>query len=70
MLGKEKIGDFLVGIGAMTAEQLDEVLRHQAEGDKRIFGEIARELGYVDIQAIDKYLCLSGTLFTAKRYRR
>jgi len=53
---KEKIGDFLIGIGSMTAEQRDEVLQRQAEGDRRLFGEIARELGFIDNQAIKKFL--------------
>ncbi len=55
----DKIGDFLIGIGAMTAEQRDEVLGLQSRGDSRLFGEIARELGYVDKRAIEKYLCLA-----------
>ena len=53
---KEKIGDFLIGIGTMTVEQRDEVLRLQAEGDRRLFGEIARDLGYIDNKAIKKFL--------------
>ncbi len=55
---KEKIGEFLIGIGSMTAEQRDEVLRRQGDGDKRLFGEIALELGYVDKKAIRKFLGL------------
>jgi hypothetical protein len=58
MLQKEKIGDFLIGIGSLTAEQRDDVLRLQVEGDKRLFGEIARELGYVNKRAIEKFLGL------------
>ncbi len=58
MLQKEKIGEFLVEIGSMTAEQRDEVLRRQTDGDRRLFGEIARELGYVNKRAIDRFLCL------------
>ena len=54
----EKIGDFLIGIGAMTPQQRDDVLGRQSGGDTRMFGEIARELGYIDKRAIEKYLCL------------
>lgn len=57
----EKIGEFLVGIGAMTEAQVDDVLKKQTEGDKRLFGEIANELGYVDKSAIKKYFHLSNS---------
>jgi hypothetical protein len=53
---EEKIGEGLVRIGGMSKEQVDLVLKHQREGDKRLFGEIAVALGFVDIQAIIKYL--------------
>ena len=52
----EKIGDVLVRIGAMTNEQVAEVLRTQESGDKRIFGEIAIELGYVNDEALQRYV--------------
>lgn len=52
----EKIGDVLVRIGAMTAEQVEEVLRTQRAGDRRIFGEIAIELGYIDDEALRRYV--------------
>ena len=51
-----RIGDFLVKIGAMNAEQVDHVLRLQAGGDSRIFGEIAVELGYLNDDAIKRYV--------------
>ncbi len=54
----EKIGEFLVHISAMTEEQRDDVLKRQAAGDRRLFGEIARELGYVDKRAIERFLNL------------
>ena len=52
----EKIGDVLVRIGAMSAEQVEEVLRTQQAGDTRIFGEIAIELGYIDDEALRRYV--------------
>jgi hypothetical protein len=52
----EKIGDVLVRIGAMTNEQVEEVLRTQEAGDTRIFGEIAIELGYIDDEALRRYV--------------
>jgi hypothetical protein len=52
----EKIGDVLVRIGAMTVEQVEEVLRTQEAGDTRIFGEIAIELGYINDEALQRYV--------------
>ncbi len=52
----ERIGDGLVRIGAMTEEQREKILDLQDNGDVRLFGEIAVELGFVDDQAIMDYL--------------
>ncbi len=52
----ERIGDGLVRIGAMTEAQREEVLNIQDEGDDRLFGEIAVDLGYINDQAIMDYL--------------
>jgi hypothetical protein len=51
-----RIGEFLVKIGAMTPKQVDNVLRLQADGDSRIFGEIALELRYLNDDAIKRYV--------------
>jgi hypothetical protein len=53
---ENKIGEFLVQIGAIKQYQVDDVLRLQEQGDTRLFGEIAIELGYIDDEAIKKYL--------------
>jgi len=53
----EKIGEYLVEIGAMSESQVTVVINHQKEGDERLFGEIAMELGYLaDNEPIDKFL--------------
>jgi len=52
----ERIGDFLVKIGAMTPEQVKAVLQIQELGDKRRFGEIAHLIGYIKDDAIKRYL--------------
>jgi hypothetical protein len=53
----EKIGEFLVGTGAMSATQVTVVINRQKSGDERLFGEIAMELGYLaDNEPIDKFL--------------
>ena len=52
----EKIGETLVRIGAMTHKQVDAVLSKQRAGDKRLFGEIAIENGFINDGAIKAYL--------------
>ncbi len=52
----ERIGEGLVRIGAMTEEQREKVLKMQEEGDERLFGEIAVDLGFIDDQAILDYV--------------
>ncbi len=56
----ERIGDGLVRIGAMEAEQRDKVLQMQDDGDERMFGEIAIDLKYIDDQAILEFLTSKG----------
>ncbi len=53
---EERIGKGLIRIGAMTEEQVEDVLARQKDGTNRLFGEIAIELGYVDDEAIKRYL--------------
>jgi hypothetical protein len=53
---EERIGEALVRIGAMTLEQVDQVLKFQQDGDGRLFGEIAIEQGFINDQAIKAYL--------------
>ncbi len=53
----ERVGDFLIRIGAITQEQLAEVIKIQdAEEEPRLLGEIAIELGYIDDAVIQRYL--------------
>lgn len=52
----ERIGEFLVRIKAMTPDQVDEVLKAQKAGDKRRFGDIAIEFGFVQDNAIKRYV--------------
>lgn len=53
---QERIGDFLVKIGAMSAEERDDVLERQKAQPERLFGEIAIELGFIRDEAVDKFL--------------
>ncbi|MFP4642798.1 MAG: hypothetical protein ACLFM0_00430 [Spirochaetales bacterium] len=52
----ERIGEFLVKIGAMTDAQREEVLLRQEQEPDRLFGQIAIEFGYIDDSAVDRYL--------------
>ena len=55
---KEKIGEGLIRIGAMTSEQVKKVLQVQRgkyDHDK-LFGDIATELQFVDQKIIEEYL--------------
>ncbi|MCA1755314.1 MAG: hypothetical protein LC641_11585 [Spirochaeta sp.] len=53
---QERIGEFLVKIGAMSPEQRAEVLEQQKKEPNRLFGEIAVELGYINDAAVDTFL--------------
>ena len=53
---ESRIGEFLVKIGAMNPDQVTEVLRLQEKGDGRIFGEIALGLGFLNDDAIKRYV--------------
>jgi hypothetical protein len=55
---KEKIGEGLIRIGAMTTEQVKKVLQVQRDkyGHDRLFGDIATELQFVDQETIEEYL--------------
>ena len=52
----EKIGQGLVRKGEMTREDVDRVLQKQKDGDRRLFGEIAVDLGIVDLMAVIRYI--------------
>ena len=55
----ERIGDFLVRIGAMTPTQVEEVISAQnrdSEDELRLFGEIAIAMGFIDESALRRYI--------------
>ena len=55
---KVRLGEALVQRGAMTEEQVKEVLlkQRQSSGMDKLFGEIAVELNFVDNQMIEDIL--------------
>jgi hypothetical protein len=52
----KKIGEFLLQIEAIKPYQVEDILRAQKEGDNRLFGEIAIELGYINDDVLRKYI--------------
>jgi len=52
----EKIGEFLVRIGELDTDRVHIICSKQLSGDKREFGEIGRELGYINRDAVQLYL--------------
>ena len=52
----QRIGDWLVGQGELSRVQLDEILELQRSGDRRLFGEIAVDLEYIDIDSVIRFL--------------
>ncbi len=52
----EKIGQGLVAAGEMTQADVDNVLQKQNDGDSRLFGEIAVDMGIVDLLAVIRYI--------------
>jgi len=57
---QERIGEGLVRLGALTQDRCDEILALQASGDKRLFGEIALALGFLDFDTLIDYLRRPG----------
>lgn len=57
---QERIGEGLVRLGLLSQERCDEILALQAAGDKRLFGEVALALGYLDFDTLIEYLRRPG----------
>lgn len=51
-----RIGGFLVAVGAMKDWQVEDVVLAQRSGDTRMFGEIAIAMGYVNDEALKRYV--------------
>ena len=51
-----RLGEFLVSIGAMTEDQVREVLEAQVESPEKLFGQIAIEMGFINDNAVDAFL--------------
>jgi len=53
---KTLLGELLVLDEIITKEQLDEALKMQKTGDKRLLGLILIDLGYLNHSMLNKYL--------------
>lgn len=51
-----RIGEFLLSAGRMTQDQVDRILQMQRQGDERRFGEIALALGFIDDDAVKRFV--------------
>ncbi|MCK5615172.1 hypothetical protein KAR91_75615 [Candidatus Pacearchaeota archaeon] len=56
----ERIGEYMVRIGALTPQQVEEITKKQDKEPNKMFGEIAIELGYINDKAIDEYIKSKG----------
>ena len=63
----EKIGEFLVRIGELDTDRVHIICAKQLSGDKRKFGEIGRELGYINRDAVRLYLEAKEAFKTRKK---
>jgi hypothetical protein len=53
---EERIGDFMVRIGALTQDQVMIILKKQKEEPDKLFGVIAIELGLLNSDALNTYI--------------
>jgi hypothetical protein len=51
-----RIGEGLVRMGEMTESEVQTVLEKQKSGDKRLFGEIAVDLDFIDLGSVIRYM--------------
>ena len=52
----ERFGDFLVRIGALTAEQAGEVAKLQDDGNADLFGMVAIKMGFIEPGPLLEYV--------------
>lgn len=53
---EQKIGEALISRDVLTEEDVRAVIKLQRAGDKRLFGEIAIDLGFLDVRELMDYL--------------
>ena len=53
---QELIGEHFVNLHDLSFEQAEKVLKIQKKNKKKKFGEIAIELGFLELKMLDEYL--------------
>ena len=53
---QEKIGEYLIRVQGIRPQQVENILLRQQCGDRRLFGEIAVDLRYIERKALERYL--------------
>jgi hypothetical protein len=52
----ERLGEMLHRLGALSLEEIDDILRYQKDNPDILFGQIAVMKGYITKEVLDKYL--------------
>ena len=68
---EEKIGEKLIRCKVLEPYHVQNVLIRQQHGDKRLFGEIAVDLGYLPLKTLETHLQRKGPdMFTVKQKKK
>ena len=52
----ERLGEMLHRLGALSLEEIDDILKYQKENPDILFGRIAVMKGYITKELLDKFL--------------
>ena len=52
----ERLGEMLHRLGALSLEEIEDILKYQKENPGILFGQIAVMKGYITRELLDKYL--------------
>jgi len=52
----ERLGEMLVRLGALSEDQVQEILTYQKEHPGMLFGQIAVQFGYITEEKLNAYL--------------
>lgn len=52
----ERLGKLLQSMGALTEQQINNIMKYQKENPEILFGQIAIRLGYITKELLNKYL--------------
>ncbi len=52
----ERLGELLLRLGALTEDQISDILEYQKDHPHILFGQIAIRKGYITHDSLEKYL--------------